>query len=135
LYVRKTFIYLSIYIFFINFSLFPCFLSHCLLFLVTLFHIFMVESFRLRRIMHRAIWLLSHHEITLERELPVTSSFSRRAHFTLVFPFLSIVASSSRNAIIILSYDNGIISRSETPKKLEFRETKNSRSENSDKLI
>lgn len=85
--------------------------------------------------MRRAIWLFSHHEITLERELPVTSSFPGQAHFTLVFPFLSIVASSSRNAIIILSYDNSVISQSGTPKKLEFRETKNSWSENSDKLI
>lgn len=41
-------------------------------------------------IVRRAIWLLSHREITLERGLLVTSSFPGRAHFALVFPFVSI---------------------------------------------
>jgi len=91
------------------------------------------ETFRMllkRRIVRRAIWLLSHREITLERGLLVTSSFPGRVHFALVFPFASIGLVIARNAIIILSYDNGVISQSGAAKNVECPRGKNSRSEN-----
>jgi len=54
----------------------------------------------------------------------VTSSFPGRVHFALVFPFASIGLVIARNAIIILSYDNGVISQSGAPKNVESRGAK-----------
>lgn len=89
--------------------------------------VLMVKTFRMllkRHIVRRAIWLLFHREITLERGLLVTSSFPGRVHFALVFPFASIGLVIARNAIIILSYDNGVISQSGAPKNVESRGAK-----------
>jgi len=85
--------------------------------------IFMLKTFRMllkRHIVRRAIWLFSHREKEDYSWLP--SSPGGR---TLRSSFLSCLsASSSRNAIIILSYDNGVVSRSGAPKNVESRGAK-----------